>query len=136
MTDRIPLDDMTDDALDQLCAELAEARAEQDRFRTMYDASEARVNDLIEERDKLDGQLTTMTDVARSNRRHVREIVPELETATQRAERAEAAIERVRAFADLLDHLYNITASAPDRRLYRCVATDLRARLDEQQEQT
>ena len=57
--------------------------------------AEAERNALIDERDKLDRRLTTMTDVARSNRRHVRAIVPELEAATQRAERAEAVAREI-----------------------------------------
>ncbi|GGT43486.1 hypothetical protein [Streptomyces purpureus] len=137
--DRISLDEMTSDALDQLYTELEEARAEQARFRTMYDVSEARVNDLIEERDKLSEQLTTMTDVARSNRRHVRAIVPDLEAATQRAERAEALLREYVSLA-------NVTHQYPAMGGHDCLAENLtcagcalrdkiRAALDEHQEQ-
>ncbi|MFI8294052.1 DNA cytosine methyltransferase [Streptomyces sp. NPDC085614] len=64
---RHTVDTITSDALDQLYAELEQLRR----------------------------RVHTLEHVARSNRRHVRAIVPELEAATQRAERAEAAIESV-----------------------------------------
>lgn len=53
----------------------------------------ARLRDGIEQ---LYGWLTTARAVAHSNRRHVRAIVPDLEAATQRAERAEATLAAVR----------------------------------------
>lgn len=138
------VDQLTDDTLDQLYAELDQARAEIERMKLLVAASsedgqairmaaqyaeraiengeradraeqlaadlrtqaiteqkraetaEADRDALIDERDKLDRKLTTMTDVARSNLKHVQAIVPELE-------QAEAAIARVRALADETD---------------------------------
>jgi hypothetical protein len=54
--------------------ELAEARAQIGNLRTMYDASEARVNDLIEERDQLLEARADRAAVLREVERHVREL--------------------------------------------------------------
>lgn len=128
----IPLvcsDDRHQAKVTALQANLEEARAEQKRFRTMYDTSEARVNDLIDERDKL------------------KTIVPDLEAATARAERAEAAIERVRkayrrvssaliAVAPKLNDPYpDAPQWTPWTRFVKPALRELRAALDGEQQE-
>jgi hypothetical protein len=50
--------------------------------------------------------------------------------AAAEREQLRAAVQRVRAECDRLDHFAEITASAPDRSLYRALAEALRAALD------
>jgi hypothetical protein len=133
MTDRPRLDQLTDDMLDALYAELDALKAIPTGYcpdfgrgdcsptadqwleqRQRADRAEAERDALIDERAKLSEQLTTMTDVARSNRRHVQTIVPELE-------KTEAAIARVRA---VLGHWEGSDIS------YSNFATQIRAALD------
>lgn len=52
---------------------------------------------------------------------------------TMRAEQAEAALARVRAYAARLDRFADDTVSPDDRALYRALATDLRTALDPQE---
>lgn len=99
MTDRPRRDQLTDDMLDQLYGWLDTARA-------VARAEQKRAN-------QAEAELVVSREVARSNRRHVRAIVPELE-------KAEAAIARVRALADQWAIL----------RAHGSAAAELRAALD------
>jgi hypothetical protein len=96
-------------------------RAAKRRYEAEHPAEPARRHTVTsDELDRLYARIETLEYVARSNLRHVQLIVPDLEAATKRAERAEAAIERVRAYAHELRHKD---------------AMGLLAALDEQQEQ-
>lgn len=75
----------------------------------------------------LTAELATMTHVAKGNKAHVAAIVPDLEAATQRAERAEAAL------ASFRDRVQAITDEA--RGGIRQQLGDVLAALDEHQEQ-
>lgn len=100
MTDRIPLDHLTSDQYDALCNELAALRA-----------------------------------VARGycpacGRGDAAPTVADWEQQKRRAEQAEAAIERVRAYADRLDTMGNGTSIEADS-IRRAAAKGIRAALND-----
>ena len=82
-TPRPRVDQLADDMLDALHAQLEASEAATAMFKARAEQAEA--------------ELAVSREVARSNRRHVQAIVPELE-------KAEAAIERVRDWATQTQH--------------------------------
>ena len=152
MTDRIPLDAMTSDALDQLYAELDRLRARVQDWRTSTGAGIRLVDELRAERDALAAGVPLIC----SDERHKTKVFA-LETARstaeQRAERAEAlAAERWKRIvkqSNLLQelkrgsfHLRMDIIALLEGRMGEIGPSDIRpgdisrAALDEQQEQT
>ncbi|MFE9855535.1 helix-turn-helix domain-containing protein [Streptomyces sp. NPDC005780] len=101
---RIPLDDLTSDALDQL-----------------YEQLEAR-------RTIIRSNVTKF----RSWARRIRDLEAHATELEQRAERAEAANERVRKLATRLEEFAENALRVDDSQLYAALATDLRTALDAQ----
>ncbi|MBQ0974535.1 hypothetical protein KBZ00_25905 [Streptomyces sp. RK31] len=91
MSDRHTADTITDDALDQLYAELGQ----------LYKENAAAV--------------TALADMARKRNEQM-----------DRADRAEAALARVRGLADRLDEFAENALKTSDRQLYTAIANDIR----------
>ena len=114
MTRRHTADTITDDALDQLYAQLDELHQEIAAAGTALADMARKRNEQMDRADRAEADRKTLGQTALGYQ--------------QRAWDAEAAIRRVRAVADRLDEFAENALKTSDRQLYTVIANDIRNR--------